>query len=235
MNPKTSHKIIAGGAMAAVVVGIAIYELSSNSVPPAAEVSGPLTPAAQVAETPAAVAQTPDAPAAVVTEESLDTKSAGTSTPPAVEPKVVHSRRLAGAGPSAVATDVAVTPTRAAADSRSKSAFETVANRSDRAQSAEDVTMTPGTVSLPIADELKAETRTEVAASDSQITIDVKSAIAGDSISKDLNIGVSTTHGVVALSGSLANQDAIDQVKGVAGSVKDVKSVDTSALLLASR
>jgi hypothetical protein len=69
---------------------------------------------------------------------------------------------------------------------------------------------------------------------DSQITTDVKSQLAGDSLSKDVNIGVTTTDGVVALTGTLASQIAIAHVKDVAGKVKDVKSVDTSALVLAS-
>jgi hyperosmotically inducible protein len=93
--------------------------------------------------------------------------------------------------------------------------------------------MTPVATSPP-ADDQKVAATTEAGASDSQITSDVKSAIAGDSASKDFNIGVTTSAGVVALSGKLATQDAIDQVKGVAGKVKDVKSVDTSALLVAS-
>ena len=53
-------------------------------------------------------------------------------------------------------------------------------------------------------------------------------------LSKGVNIGVTTTHGVVALTGTLTSQNAIDHVKDVAGKVKDVKSVDTSALVLAS-
>jgi hyperosmotically inducible protein len=73
-----------------------------------------------------------------------------------------------------------------------------------------------------------------LAASDSQITTDVKSQLAGDSLSKDVNIGVTTTDGVVALTGTLASQIAIAHVKDVAAKVKDVKSVDTSALVLAS-
>ena len=72
------------------------------------------------------------------------------------------------------------------------------------------------------------------AASDSQITTDVESEIAGDNLSKDVSIGVTTTHGIVVLTGSLASQDAIDHVKDVAGKVPGVKSVDTSALVLAS-
>jgi len=66
---------------------------------------------------------------------------------------------------------------------------------------------------------------------DSQISTDVKSAIDGDALSKDANILVSTTDGVVSLTGSLTSQDAIDQVKGVAGNVKNVKRVDSSGLI----
>lgn len=96
-----------------------------------------------------------------------------------------------------------------------------------------EVPAAPATSSSP-ADDQKVATSTEFAASDGQITTDVKSQLAGDSVSKGVNIGVSTTHGVVALTGTLTSQNAIDHVKDVAGKVKDVKSVDTSALVLAS-
>jgi BON domain len=91
----------------------------------------------------------------------------------------------------------------------------------------------PATGSSP-ADDQKVATSTESAASDGQITTDVKSQLGSDSLSKGVNIGVTTTHGVVALTGTLTSQNAIDHVKDVAGKVKDVKSVDTSALVLAS-
>jgi hyperosmotically inducible protein len=100
-------------------------------------------------------------------------------------------------------------------------------------KSPEQVTTTPATSSAPAEDQ-KVATSTELAAADSQITTDVKSELASDSLSKDVNIGVTTTHGVVALTGTLASQNAIDHVKDVAGKAKDVKSVDASALRLAS-
>jgi hyperosmotically inducible protein len=58
----------------------------------------------------------------------------------------------------------------------------------------------------------------------------VKSRLAADAVTKDANISVTTTQGVVVLSGTLASQDAVDHVKQVAQNVQDVKSVDTSAL-----
>ena len=96
-----------------------------------------------------------------------------------------------------------------------------------------EVPAAPATSGSP-ADDQKVATSTEFAASDGQITTDVKSQLAGDSVSKGVNIGVTTTHGVVALTGTLTSQNAIDHVKDVTGKVKDVRSVDTSALVLAS-
>ena len=70
--------------------------------------------------------------------------------------------------------------------------------------------------------------------SDSSITNEVKTQIAADSMGKDSAVGVSTTLGVVMLSGTLATQEAIDHVKDLAGKVKDVKSVDASGLKVAT-
>jgi hyperosmotically inducible protein len=93
---------------------------------------------------------------------------------------------------------------------------------------------TPAPTAPAIAADPTVAPAAAVAATDSQITTDVKSQIAGDSPGKDPGIGVSTTNGVVALSGSLASQDAIDHVRIVVASVKDVKSVDTSALTVSN-
>ena len=70
----------------------------------------------------------------------------------------------------------------------------------------------------------------ERAVSDSWITTKVKSELLADSVSKGFDVNVTTKHGVVMLSGSLANNDAIDHVKDIASKVDGVKSVDTSGL-----
>jgi hyperosmotically inducible periplasmic protein len=222
MNSQTSRKIIVAGGMAAVViVGIATFALRSHPVTAVAPTAQPPPPIAQIPAAapaagaeipaaPAAAAQMPAAPAAIAHNDSVATKSADTATPSAVEPKLAHNRQVAKARTSPVANSV------------------------DRVKSADESTPPPAAASSSLADDQKVGTSTEFAASDSQITTDVKSQFAGDSLSKDANIGVTTTHGVVALTGNLASQDAIDHVKDVAGKVKDVKSVDTSALILAS-
>ena len=57
-----------------------------------------------------------------------------------------------------------------------------------------------------------------------------QSELLADSVSKGFDVNVTTKHGVVMLSGSLANNDAIDHVKDIASKVDGVKSVDTSGL-----
>jgi hyperosmotically inducible protein len=237
MNSATSRKIIVASSMAVVVgTGLVIFALRVHSGTSVAQTPHPAIPvaqppaaapaaAAQIPAAPAPVAQVPDAPAAVAPSDSVGAKSADTATPSAVEPKVARSRHLAKASTSAVARNDTVTPTGSAADTSEKPAAESLATS--------ELTTPPATGSSP-ADDQKVGTSTGFAASDSQITTDVKSEIAGDSLSRDVAIGVSTTHGVVALSGSVANQNAIDHFKDVAGKVPGVKSVDTSALVLAS-
>jgi hyperosmotically inducible protein len=73
---------------------------------------------------------------------------------------------------------------------------------------------------------------TDSAALDHQITTDVESAFLLDSITRDSNIAVTTTHGVVALTGNLPDQSAVDHVTEAVGRIKDVKSVDNSALIV---
>ena len=65
---------------------------------------------------------------------------------------------------------------------------------------------------------------------DSWITTKVKSELLADSMTKGLDINVKTSNGVVALSGTVSNDDAADHVKDIARKVKGVKSVDASGL-----
>jgi hyperosmotically inducible protein len=236
MNATTSRKIFVASGMAVVVgIGLILFALHVHSsgspvaqTPPLpAPAQTPASAAAPAAETPAAppaVAQVPDAPAAVAPGNGVSAKSADAAAS-AVEPRREHGQRVAKASTSAVATSDAVTRAGSATDTSEKPEAETVASS--------ELTTPPVTGSSP-ADEQTAATSAQSDASDSQITTDVKSQIAGDTLSRDVSIGVTTTHGVVALTGSLASQDAIDHFKEVAREVPGVKSVDTSALVLAS-
>ncbi|MDO8284087.1 MAG: BON domain-containing protein [Rhodoferax sp.] len=78
----------------------------------------------------------------------------------------------------------------------------------------------------------KAASSVERVVSDSWITTKVKSEILANSVSKAFKVSVKTKSGVVALTGKLPSQDAIDLVKMIAEKVKGVKSVDVSGLVI---
>lgn len=66
--------------------------------------------------------------------------------------------------------------------------------------------------------------------SDSWITTKVKSELLADNMTKGFDVKVTTTNGVVVLSGNLPSEAAISHAKAVAEKVDGVKSVDTSGL-----
>ncbi|MBL6751097.1 MAG: BON domain-containing protein [Nevskia sp.] len=80
----------------------------------------------------------------------------------------------------------------------------------------------------------KAVVETRNAAADSWIIAKVKSGIHADDVSKGFDVSVAIWDGVVVLSGTLANEAAIDRVVEIARRVKGVRSVDVSALSVAS-
>jgi len=241
MDSQNSRKMIVAGGMAAVIV-VAIFAVRAHHDTLAAQPPPPPTPFTEVPATPGTVAPTPDAPAAIAQiptaptavppTENLGTISADTATPSAVEPKLARERHPAKADRSAAATTGNATRTGSTPGTNERPVAGTIPNSPDRMKGADELTPPPATVNSR-ADDQKAATSTELAASDSRITTDVKSELASDSLS-NVNIRVTTTDGVVALTGTLASQSAIDHVKDVAGKAKDVKSVDASALILAS-
>ena len=241
MNSELSRKIIVASGMA-VVVGIIAVTLALRSHHPAsvaqtsepppalAQVPDVPTPVAPTSDVPAAVAPIPDASAATAPNDSVDAKIAETAV--AVEPKVTGNRHQAKARMSADTTDGTVAP-ESTVDSRAKPADETLAKSVAGVTNVVELTIPPtdGTTATAAPE---GATGNEPTGSDSRITTEVKSQFAADSISKDVDIGVTTTQGVVVLTGTLVTQDAIDHVRNVAEQVKDVKSVDTSAMRVTS-
>lgn len=66
--------------------------------------------------------------------------------------------------------------------------------------------------------------------SDTWITTKVKSELATTSDVKSMNVDVKTVNGVVTLTGTLANELAVDKAISAAKSVKGVKSVEATGL-----
>lgn len=101
------------------------------------------------------------------------------------------------------------------------------------AKSVDGVKSVDANVKTPTSN--KTVDKTKRAVSDSWITTKVKSELLASSVSKGFKVSVTTTHGVVVLSGVLANQDAIDYMKDSVEKVDGVKSVDVSALTVAGK
>jgi hyperosmotically inducible periplasmic protein len=66
---------------------------------------------------------------------------------------------------------------------------------------------------------------------DSAITAKVKTEIFGDPALKVLQINVTTTDGVVTLSGAVDSQESIDRALAVARDNRDVKSVENGLVV----
>jgi hyperosmotically inducible protein len=243
MNSDLGRKIIVASGMAVVVAIIAVtFVLRSPHPAPLAQVSQPPAAVAQIPdapvpvtptpELPAAVAPIPDAPAAVASNDNVGSKVGDTANSPAIEPKVAGNRHPAKARLSAEPPDGTVAP-ESTVNSRNDSAGETVAKNMDGVRNSDELPMSSG-ASRTATEAQEGATSNEAPGSDSRITAELKSQFAADSISKNVDIGVTTTQGVVVLTGALVTQDAIDHVKDVAEKVKDVKSVDTSAMTISS-
>jgi hyperosmotically inducible protein len=239
----SSRKIVVAIAMT-VVVGIGILTFALRSHRPSAVAQIPAVPAsvsqapdaaspvAQTPEVPGVVPQTPDVPVSAAQRDRLAYTEGNSAVPAAVKPRSAADRPVAKVHTGAGTADTSVARTGSAVDSSGQPAAAPVAGSMDGGTGVD--VPTPASAPQVAMSAEPAASSSESATSDVRITAAVKSEIAADSSSKDANVGVTTTNGVVALTGSMATQDAIDHVRGVAEKVKDVKSVDTSALKITS-
>jgi BON domain len=105
------------------------------------------------------------------------------------------------------------------------------------AGSAADATVAATAAPAPSPTAAAASSDTQSAdsapASDSAIAKAAQSEIAADSSNSGANVAVTSQDGVVILSGTVPSQDALNRVKAAAARVKDVKSVDSSAVIVA--
>jgi hyperosmotically inducible protein len=240
MNLKTSRRFIALGTLAVVLAaGVVAFTVSSkfdstavkSPVPPmvgaaadaAPAMTNPLVAAADSGAT------LPELTTEVARDGSVSAESAVRSPPTTLSPAPVsaplHQRTVESASHKSQAT--------AGSESVEGSLPETFANRSKRQGSSEPAA-TQVAARESALDDVTTVSSMVYGASDVQITTDVKSAIAADISVKEFDINVSTSEGVVTLTGRVATQGAIDQARGVAAKIKDVRRVDTSALILAS-
>jgi len=165
--------------------------------------------------------------------DSVGAAISDTAVTAKVKAKFLDDSRLKNARISVTTTNGAVTLTGSAPTSDAASAAKQLASTVNGVQSVDDQITTPSLADTVAAKTDKAAKKTGKYASDSWITTKVKSGLLADSLTKGLDIGVNTSNGVVALSGTVASQDAVDHAEDLAKKVKGVKSVDSSGLKVA--
>ena len=240
MDLKKSRRLVAFGAIVVVLTtAVAAFRIAPSPETKLAKDSRPL-PAASAADAVPAMANPiastaesataiPEATAAAPLVAAGSSGSSGSSSMTTLAPAPgLDVSRQRGKESGSV-------PTKEIASQRAVYDLppEVVANRVKHATSTEALATEVITLQSP-SDDVKPEAGVVYTTSDTQITTDVKSAIAADVSVGEFDIGVSTTDGVVALTGRVATQGAIDQAKEVAGKIRNVRRVDTSALILAS-
>ena len=230
MDTKKTNRLIAAGGMALVIgIGAAAF-LRSSPIAPVAREDAPAAPAAEAPVDPTVGDQPPAAPTpsaetptdspAATANDTLNHKESKPSVPDAAKPRTGRQRDSANVDAGTRGSG----PTEPMAAATHKPAL---ADRPDASLASAAAPMTASAAAV----DAETGANGKSAASDTEITSEVKSAIASEGLVKDSSVAVSTTDGVVALSGSVPSQAAIDQLKDVAAKVKDVKGVDTSGLI----
>jgi len=151
-----------------------------------------------------------------------------------IKARLQQDRGLKGSDIQVTTTNGVVTLEGMANDSNAK---VTAQRRAETVKGVKSVdnNLTVVTSSATLAKSNQGFEEASQAGSDAFITTKVKSKILADSLSRGFDVNVKTEDGVVILSGSLANREAIQRVKLLASQVKGVKSVDTAGLKITPR
>jgi hyperosmotically inducible protein len=177
------------------------------------------------------LADTGDAAESQPHSDSVGAAISDTAITAKVKARYLGEDRLKAAQISVTTTNGVVTLTGNAGSFEAKSIAVELAKGVEGVKSVDgdDLNIPSAAVTIPPAAHQFAKT-TKRAISDSVITAKVKSELLADSVTKGLDVRVTTKHGVVTLRGNLANPDAVDHVKDIAEKVAGVKSVNTSRL-----
>ncbi|MDR3390834.1 MAG: BON domain-containing protein [Sulfuriferula sp.] len=168
-----------------------------------------------------------DAPAPQAHSDGVGAAISDTAITAKVKARLMSESGLEKSKISVTTTNGVVTLTGSASNEQAKSLAEDKTKTIEGVKSVDNALRTPGSS--------KRVVKAKRVVSDSWITTKVKSELLADSLSKGMDVSVETVHGVVVLKGTLANEDAIDHVKDLAGKVYGVKSVDVSQLKVGSK
>jgi hyperosmotically inducible periplasmic protein len=163
--------------------------------------------------------------------DSMSAAVSDTATTAKVKARLAGDKRLANSSITVHTTNGVVTLSGTAANRDVAAAAEDAANSVTGVKSVDNEISVPGAR----GELAQAAHETGHAVSDAWITTKIKTQLkTNHSVERGSDISVSTSGGVVKLSGTAASSDAKDQAEAIARNVKGVKSVDASSLRLAS-
>jgi hyperosmotically inducible protein len=147
-----------------------------------------------------------------------------------VKANYLGDSRLKGSDISVETNNGVVTLTGSAASSTAKAAAETLAQNVTGVRSVNDQLSAPSVASEVGSKAKHATHATAEAVEDTAITADLKTKYAADSKTKGADVSVTTSNGIVALSGTVVSQAQKSHVVYVARHTKGVAQVDSTAL-----
>lgn len=174
-------------------------------------------------------ARADDSTAPQASSDSMGAAVSDTAITSKIKIKLMSKKILKKSDIKVTTTNGVVTLDGKASSSKAKSVAEAAAKSVDGVKSVDNNLTTPASSETSSKVD-KAMKTTERVVSDSWITTKVKADIYASSLDKGMDVRVDTRHGVVILSGTLANQDAVDHVRDIAEKVDGVKSVDVSGI-----
>jgi len=242
MNDSKTPKIVVGIVIAAVYAGGLGYFLLRDRPAPApaaamTDVSAPAAPSNGASSDFSTGAMEQGAPALATSSDAAE--------PAAANEAAVVAQGAIAAEPASVPERAVATGREVVAEARTQSrvAGESVPDRApvaqppvtDQSAEAAELASAESEPSIPAADAaLSAQPAVAPGGSDNdtQITAEVKTQIAA--VAPASTIEVTTTDGVVELSGSVPSREEIDKVSLAVRAVPNVRGVDASALMVSN-
>lgn len=177
------------------------------------------------------------APPAMVSPQSANTSTAliDSAITVNVKAKYLDSNGLKGTDIHVNTANGVVVLTGSAPTADAKHTAEVLAKSVEGVNLVENNIVTPSVVNQLETQTKHAMKHTGNVASDSWITTKVKSSLLADSVTKGLNISVSTKNHVVVLAGVVDTSASVERAATLAKLVDGVVSVDTAGLKAASK
>jgi hyperosmotically inducible periplasmic protein len=152
-----------------------------------------------------------------------------------VKANFVGDSRLKGSDVSVETNNGVVTLTGTAATATAKEAAETLAQNVSGVRRVNNQLSAPSAVSEVGSKARHATHETAAAIADTAITADLKTKYVADSKTKGSDVSVSTSNGIVALSGTVVSEAQKNHVIYVARHTKGVTQVDSTALKVSAQ